>query len=64
LPDTPQTRSSSNYGDMADEIARGMVVDFFMPGEVILWLEYMFPGRVASAFRSARRRYVPLLQIA
>lgn len=36
---------------------------FFMPGKVILWIEYMFPRRVGGVFGSARRRNVPLLQI-
>lgn len=36
---------------------------FFMPGKVILWLEYMFPSRIPGVFGSARRRNVPLLQI-
>lgn len=37
----------------------------FMPGKVILWLEYMFPGRgVSAAFGTARRRNVPLIQVA
>lgn len=36
----------------------------FMPGKVILWLEYMFPRRIGGVFGSARRRNVPLAQIA
>lgn len=37
---------------------------FFMPGKVILWIEYMFPARgLGSVFGSARRRNVPLIQI-
>jgi hypothetical protein len=36
---------------------------FFMPGKVILWIEYMFPKRITSVFGSARRRNVPLLQV-
>jgi hypothetical protein len=34
-----------------------------MPGKVILWIKYMFPGRVAEAFGTARRRNVLLLQV-
>jgi hypothetical protein len=34
-----------------------------MPGKVILWLEYMFPERLASVFGTARRRNVPLIQL-
>jgi hypothetical protein len=36
---------------------------FFMPGKVILWIEYMFPHRLAGVFGSARRRNIPLIQI-
>jgi hypothetical protein len=36
---------------------------FFMPGKVILWIEYMFPRRISTVFGSARRRNIPLLQI-
>jgi len=36
---------------------------FFMPGKIILWIEYMFPRGVGGVFGSARRRNVPLLQI-
>ena len=36
---------------------------FFMPGKVILWIEYMFPRRLGGVFGSARRRNVPLMQI-
>jgi hypothetical protein len=36
---------------------------FFMPGKVILWIEYMFPRRIGGVFGSARRRNVPLIQI-
>jgi hypothetical protein len=36
---------------------------FFMPGKVILWIEYMFPKGVGGAFGSARRRNVPLIQV-
>jgi hypothetical protein len=35
----------------------------FMPGTILLWLEYMFPGRLSSIFGSARRRNVPLIQL-
>jgi hypothetical protein len=34
-----------------------------MPGKVILWLEFMFPERIASVFGTARRRNVPLMQV-
>jgi hypothetical protein len=36
---------------------------FFMPGKVILWIEYMFPERIVGVFGSARRRNVPLIQV-
>jgi hypothetical protein len=36
---------------------------FFMPGKVILWIEYMFPRQIGGVFGSARRRNVPLIQI-
>jgi hypothetical protein len=36
---------------------------FFMPGKVILWIEYMFPHKLGGVFGSARRRNVPLIQI-
>jgi hypothetical protein len=39
---------------------------FFMPGKVILWIQYMFPERkkrIVGVFGSARRRNVPLIQI-
>ena len=36
---------------------------FFMPGKVILWVEYMFPRRIRGVFGTARRRNVPLIQI-
>jgi hypothetical protein len=35
----------------------------FMPGKVLLWVEYMFPRGVGGAFGSARRRNVPMLQV-
>jgi hypothetical protein len=36
---------------------------FFMPGKVILWIEYMFPHKLGGVFGSARRRNIPLIQI-
>jgi hypothetical protein len=36
---------------------------FFMPGKVILWIEYMFPHKLGGVFGSARRRNVPLIQV-
>lgn len=36
---------------------------FFMPGKVILWIQYMFPYKLGSVFGSARRRNVPLIQV-
>ena len=36
---------------------------FFMPGKIILWIEYMFPRQIVGVFGSARRRNVPLIQI-
>lgn len=36
---------------------------FVMPGKVILWIQYMFPERLAGVFGSARRRNVQLIQI-
>jgi hypothetical protein len=33
------------------------------PGKAILWLEYMFPGRITNVFGTARRRNVPLIQL-
>jgi len=36
---------------------------FFMPGKVILWIEYIFPHKLGGVFGSARRRNVPLIQI-
>jgi hypothetical protein len=37
---------------------------FFMPGKVILWIDYMFPNSITNVFGSARRRNVPLMQVA
>lgn len=37
---------------------------FIMPGKVILWIAYMFPESFGSIFGSARRRNIPLLQVA
>jgi hypothetical protein len=36
---------------------------FFMPGKVILWIQYMFPERIVGVFGSSRRRNVPLIQL-
>ncbi len=36
---------------------------FFAPGKMVLWLQYMWPGTVANAFGTARRRNVPLVQL-
>lgn len=33
------------------------------PGKILLWLEYMFPDRVAHAIGSARRRRSPIVQV-
>ncbi len=34
----------------------------FMPGAVILWVQYMFPNNFATAIGSARRRKSRLVQ--
>lgn len=35
---------------------------FFMPGVVLLWLQYMFPKNFGAAIGSARRRKSRLIQ--
>lgn len=34
-----------------------------MPGKMLLWLGYMFPGSLVSSIASARRKDVPIVQV-
>lgn len=43
--------------------SRGLLwIIFFMPGVVLLWLQYMFPKNFGAAIGSARRRKSRLIQ--
>ncbi len=35
----------------------------FIPGKMLLWFEYMFPGSLVSSIASARRKDVPIVQV-
>jgi hypothetical protein len=57
-----ESSTSKIHADRASERPIWWYI-LFMPGKILLWVEYMFPGRLSNIFGSARRRNVPLIQL-